>query len=451
MTTETKGALHVGEHLAAAVAVRIVTGSAAAVGDGAMLRDSGGRQLGDIVMTAGAQFVAARRQHPFFRAAVGLMTMRAAIGDDGVNILDLFKLLLIVVTDETKVVARGNQLVFAVAGVDIVTGLTIVNSRRVLDLLRRHRLVTFGAQGRAGLGEKALFRGGVHSMTAQAIAFLHRRMNGTLAFALAVMTLVAKSRGDRRQQPFKGGAVRGVAGGAITLGDRRMDYRKGLPFAVLAFAVVALFAQGGAGGNGQLGGFTGVGVVAAEAVPFSHRRVDHFGALQQAVVTLGAKRRTGSNKEFGIIAGVRRVTGGAAVFGDDRVETLHPLGGVIVTTCAKVAPFGAEKFAIFTPVRIMATGAAVIKGGMDHLLAFTHAVMALLAQGGAVGSQLESPLFAGVRQAAGFMARQTITTSHRVVQGHPFRRAHRCMTFRCHATLCRSQGERCHRQKADPE
>lgn len=148
---------------------------------------------------------------------------------------------------------------------------------------------------------------------------------------------------------------------------------------------------------------------------------------------------------------MRRVAGGAAVVGDDRMDTLHPLGGIVVTTGAEVTPFGAEKLAIFTPVRVMTTGAAIFEGGMDHFFALAHTVMALLAQGGTVSGKLESTLFAGVRQAAGFMTGGTITISYRVVQGHPFSCVHGCVTFRRHTTLCRRQGEYCHCQEADPE
>ena len=132
--------------------------------------------------------------------------------------------------------------------------------------------------------------------------------------------------------------------------------------------------------------------------------MDHFGLFaDQSIVALIAEGLTSREEEFGMVAGVGGVAGGAAVVGDNRMDTLHPLGGIIVTTGAELTPFGAEKFALFTQVRIMATGAAVIKSGMDHLFAFAHAVMALLAQCGTVCGQLESALFAGVRKAACFM------------------------------------------------
>jgi hypothetical protein len=179
--------------------------------------------------------------------------------------------------------------------------------------------------------------------------------------------------------------------------------------------------------------------------------VDNFGALQQAVVALITEGGAGGEKEFGVVAGVRRMAGSTAVVGNDRMDTLHPFGGIVVTSRTKRAPLGDQQFTMLTPVWIMATGAAIFEGGMNHFLAFAHAVVALLTQGDTISGEFESALFAGVRDATCFVTGRTITTSDRVVQGHSFGRSQRRVTFRCHTTLCRSQGEGCHRQEADPE
>lgn len=379
------------------------------------------------------------------------MTIHTGIVDNGVDILHCLQLGFIVVTTVTEVVAGCDELVFAVAGMNIVTGLAVVQRWRMLDLLRRLGLVTLGTEWCAALGQQALLRRGVRGVATQTIPLFDRRMDRTLPLALAVMTLVTKSGRRCSQQPLQARSVRRVTGSAVALGHRRVDNGKSLSFTILALIVVALLTQCRPHGYRQLRRFAGVGIVTTETIALPYRRMNNLGIFHQTIVALLAERRTGGQEELRIITGVRRVTGSTPFVSDDRMDTLHPLGRVVVTTGTKVTAAGDQEFTIFAQVRIMTIRAAIFEGRMDQLLPLAHAVMALLAKSGAAGGELESPLFTGVRDAAGFVAGRTITTSHRIVQLHPFRRAHRRVTFTSHTALSGGQGERRHNQQADPE
>lgn len=375
-----------------------------------------------------------------------LVAVDTGIFDDRVNILHHLQLGLVVVATIAKVIAGGEELILDVTGVNIVTGLAVVHGRRMLDLLRRLGLVTLGAEEETALGEQSLLRRGVRGMAAQTVPLLDRGMDRTLPLALALVTLFAQGRSRRLQQPLRARSVRGVTGNAVAIADRRMDDGENLPLAVLALVVVALLTECRPRRHRQLRRLAGMGIMAGETVALSHRRMNDFGIFHQSIVALLAKSSAAGKEEFGIIAGMRRMTGRTPLVGDDRVNTLHPLGRIVVTTGAEVAPRGDEEFAIFTPVRIMATKATILQGGMDHLLPLAHAVMTLLAEGGATGGEAESPLLAGVGDAAGFVAGRTIAAGHRVMQLHPFRRRQRRVTLGGHATLGSGQGECRHDQ-----
>ena len=233
---------------------------------------------------------------------------------------------------------------------------------------------------------------------------------------------------------------------AVAVKDRRVHDGK-----ALTLAIVALLAERRPRRYRQLLGFAGMGIMAAETITFGDRRMDDFGIFHQTIVALLAERLPGGDEELGIVAGVRSVAAGTPFVGNNRMDTTHPLGRIVVTTGTKGAAAGDEEFTIFTQMRVMTADATIFQGGMHNFLPLTHAVMALLAEGGAVGGEVKSPFFAGVGNVSGFVAGGTISPGHRVVQGHPFDRVHRCVTFRRHTTLCRSQGERRHRQQADPE
>ena len=194
-----------------------------------------------------------------------------------------------------------------------------------------------------------------------------------------------------------------------------------------------------------------MGIMTAETITVSDRGMNDLGLFYQTSVAWFAERFAGGKQQLGVIAGVRSVAGGTPFVSYNRMDTTHSLARIVVTAGTKGAIGGDEEFTIFTQVGIMTTGAAIFQGGMDHLLPLTPAVMALLAEGGAVGGEFESPLLAGVGNTAAFVAGRTISSGHRVVQLHPFCRSHRRVTFGGHATLGGGKGECRHDKKADPE
>lgn len=379
------------------------------------------------------------------------MTIPTGINDNGMDILHRLQLGFVIVTTITEVITGREELITGITAVNIMTGLTVVQRRRMFDLPRRLGLVTLGTERGAALGQQALLRRGVRGVATQTIPLFDRRMDRTLPFTLAVVTLVTKSGRRCSQQPLQARSVRRVTGSAVALGHRRVDNGKSLSFAILALIVVALLTEGRPGGDRQFRRIAGVGIVTTETIALPYRRMNDLGIFHQTIVTLRAERRAGGQEELGIISGVRRVTGGTPVVSDDRMNTLHPLGRIVVTTGTKVTAAGDQEFTIFAQVRTMTTRAAIFEGRMDRFLPLAHAVMTLFAKSGATGGEPESPLLAGMGNAAGFVAGRTITTSHRIVQLHPFRRAHRRVTFARHAALSGGQGERRHNQQADPE
>lgn len=318
------------------------------------------------------------------------MTIDAGISYDRVDILHGLEFFLVVVTSITKVISRREELIFNVGGMDIMAGLTIVNRRRVLDLVGRLGIVTFGTESGATLGQQTLLCRSVRSMTAQTIAILDRRVNRTLPFAFAVMTLLAKGR---------------------TCFQR------------------------------QLRSLAGMRVMTTQAITIGHRRMNHLGILaDKPVMALIAKRFPGGDQQFGVIAGMRGVAGGTSFVSNNRMDTFHPFGRVVVTAGTEISAAGDEKLLVFTLMGIMTTGTAVVEGGMNNLLSLAHAVVALFTKSGAVGSELESTLAAGVRDAARLVTGRTITTGDRVVLLYPFGCPQRCVTTGGHTTVRSGSG-----------
>jgi len=109
----------------------IVTGRAAALGDGGM----SGRGIGHLGAHSGmafdAQGTALFRQHSNTAAAVRVMALGAALCDHGVDVFHLFQGLLIRVTVIAQLVACRRQLVLRRAAVHIVAGAAIFSDRRV--------------------------------------------------------------------------------------------------------------------------------------------------------------------------------------------------------------------------------------------------------------------------------------------------------------------------------
>lgn len=452
MAAQAEAPLGVDQQFTLAGAMRIVTSTATAVGDGVMPGKGGRRQGPFLLVTPHTQLIAAGGQHPLFRAAVGFMAIEAGIGDDGVDILHRLQLFLVIVTSKTKVIPRREELIGDVAGMDIMAGLTIVHRRWMLDLLCRFGIMTLGAKGGATLGEQALLGGAMRGMATETISFFDRRVDRTLPLALAVVTSIAEGRDRRLQQPLHLRAVRRMTSRAIALGHWRMDDGEGFPFPVFALVVVTLFAKGGTGSIGQLRRFAGVGVVTAETVTIRHRRMNDLGLFaDESVMTLIAKGATAGHEEFGIVASVRHMASGAAFVVNDRMDTLHPFGGIVVATGAQRTIGGDEEFTILTQVRIMTPGAAIFESRMDDLLPLAHAVMTLLTQGGPLGGESKCALLAGMGNPAGGVAGIAFATGERIVQLHPWCRCQRSVTFGGHATLSRSNGEGRHHEEADPE
>lgn len=151
-------------------------------------------------MTGGTQLVASCRQHPFFRTAVWFMAIQTGIFDDRMDIFHLFQLGLVIMTGVAELISRCDELIPDVAGMNVMTGLAVIQRRRMFDLLRCLGIVTFGTKENTGLGEEPLLHRIMRRVAPQTIPVLHRGVNRTLPLDLAVVTFVAKGGSRRLQQ-----------------------------------------------------------------------------------------------------------------------------------------------------------------------------------------------------------------------------------------------------------
>jgi hypothetical protein len=237
-----------------------------------------------------------------------------------------------------------------------------------------------------------------------------------------------------------------MAGQTVTVSDGGVKDGE-----TLGLAVMALVAERRPCRLRQLLEFAGVRVMTAQTVAFSHRRMLDRVIFSEDIVALAAEGRARGDEQLRIIAGMRVMAGNTPGVRDNRMDRAHSFGRVIMTTGTEIRAAGDEELRIFTKVRVMTGNTAVCQGRMHKFLPLALAVMALVAEGSALGNEFESLLAAGMGKTAGFVAGGTIAASQRVMQRHPFSSLQLRVTLSGHAPFGSKQGRNGNEQKSNPE
>lgn len=144
-------------------------------------------------MTTEAESIPRRRKHVGLLTTVRIVTVDAAVFDDGMSIAHAGQGGLVIVTEKAKFVPGSHQLSLGITRMHVVTRLTVATGNRTVD----HRflclvLMTLVAERSPQGREHRALRPPVRSVTGGAVTGTNRRMGLFHPDRRVVMTLVAK-------------------------------------------------------------------------------------------------------------------------------------------------------------------------------------------------------------------------------------------------------------------
>lgn len=486
VATEAHRCRRLEEHPRIAGAVRIVAGGASAGLQGSMREGSLGDGLAHLIVTAGTQGIAGLGQHIPLRAVVRIVAIGAAVGDDGMNLGHSGQRLLVVMAHETKVVPGSRQLVLGVGGMNVMTGSAVPFRHRAVDVSPPGLVfMTLVAEGAAGGRQHGPGQSAVGTVAGRAVTFPNGSVRMRFAFGLAVVAPVAQRGAGPGEHPSCLAGMRIVAQGTLPGFHRTVKHLESC-----RFAIVAPIAKGAAFRRQHLGRRSAVRVVTGSA-PHLENGMDMRLAGGRILVTGQAQIISRGGEHSRGLAGMRIMAGGAPAGGRRRVQVLLPGPGIVVTAQAEFGPgrgehplgsagmgivatgapglqggmtmrtgalpfvtHGAEgvpllvkKEGVIALVRAVALGAAAFQDRMDVALPLGLTEMALAAQLGARGGELEGSFFPGMALAGGLVAGGALLGGYGAV--HEFGLPHDRMAIG-RDTAVLSLGRRCKRQRQHP-
>ena len=181
---------------------------------------------------------------------------------------------------------------------------------------------------------------------------------------------------------------------------------------------------------------SGMGIMAADTIPVSDRRMENLLAITRIIMTGQTEVHTGCWQHHRCRSGMRAVTGGTTIL-QRRMDRIHPLGLAGVTHIAKGCPFLIKEEIQIALMRGMTANAAILKGRVNRSQPLNHALMAHIAECGAFFRKLEGVLLAGMLLGGPFMADQAFLSGNRSMD--KFRLPHDGMALSGHTTLSSQQ------------